>query len=74
MTHHSETIQKGRERPYVFSSAVPACFRKISAGNCRNKRFRIPAFREDPKEKKSVFLDLFCPGDSCQVVESTRLS
>jgi hypothetical protein len=37
------------------------------------ERFSIPVFCEDPKVKKNVVLELFCPGDSCEVIESTRL-
>ncbi|MEJ2661640.1 MAG: hypothetical protein P8Z73_13080 [Desulfobacteraceae bacterium] len=35
--------------------------------------FNVPVFCEDPKVKKSLVLELFCPYDSCDVAESTRL-
>ena len=37
------------------------------------ERFSIPVLCEDLKVKTSVVLGLFCPGNSCEVVESTRL-
>lgn len=37
------------------------------------ERINIPVYCEDPQVKKNVVLEVLCPGESCDVVESTRL-
>jgi adenylate cyclase len=34
---------------------------------------QIPIFCEDPKVEKKLWLNLFCPGGSCEIDEATRL-
>jgi hypothetical protein len=39
---------------------------------CTTEEERI-LFCEKPQSKKNIILELFCPGDSCEVVEPTKL-
>lgn len=48
-------------------------FCRDDAWPAEEERSRMPVFCEDPKVKKKVVLELFCPGNSCEVIESTRL-
>jgi hypothetical protein len=37
------------------------------------ERIKLPVFCEHPKHNHSLWLDIFCPGGSCEVNESSKL-
>jgi hypothetical protein len=62
-------FKKSRQEPGLW----PELFCPDDACLTEEERCSIPVFCKDPKVKKNAFLELFCPGGSCEVVESTRL-